>query len=317
MLQPSVLVRDLRKDFGPVPSLDGRMVKVLRGVNFQAAPGEVTTLLGSNGAGKSTTLSCAQGLLKPDGGDVTVLGQQPYRAGSALRSRVGVMLQDGGLPPSARPLALLNLVARMYQHPASVDELADRLGIHAFAHTNIRRLSGGQKQRVAFAAALLGKPEVLFLDEPSAGLDPQSRQIVFDMIQEQRALGTCIVLTTHLMDDAEKLSDRVFIIDRGQTVAEGTVAQLTSWSADASESGELSFEARPGLPVEELTTPSGGVLNETTPGNYRLSKFASPADMVALSQWLDAAQAMPTAMAMRKRTLEDVFLEIAEKSRDE
>lgn len=293
------------------------MVKVLRGVNFEAAAGEVTTLLGSNGAGKSTTLACAQGLLKPDGGTVSVLGQQPYRSGSALRSRVGVMLQDGGLPPSAKPLALLGLVAKMYQNPASIDDLAERLGITGFAHTNIRRLSGGQKQRVAFAAALLGRPEILFLDEPSAGLDPQSRQIVFDMIQEQRAQGTCIVLTTHLMDDAERLSDRVFIIDRGQTVAEGTVAQLTSWNADAADSAELDFEARPGLPVAEFTTPSGGVLTEVSSGCYRLSRFMAPSDLTALSSWLETEHAMVSSMSMRKRTLEDVFLEIAEKSRHE
>lgn len=293
------------------------MVKVLRGVNFEAAPGQVTTLLGSNGAGKSTTLACAQGLLKPESGTVSVLGQQPYRAGSGLRSRVGVMLQDGGLPPSAKPLVLLNLVAKMYRHTANINALAERLGINSFAHTNIRRLSGGQKQRVAFAAALLGQPEVLFLDEPSAGLDPQSRQIVFDMIQEEREKGTCIVLTTHLMDDAERLSDRVFIIERGQTVADGTVAQLTSWNADAADSAELAFEARPGLPLEEITTPSGGVLSEPSPGNYRLSRFTSPADLVALSTWLEQEHAMPAAISMRKRTLEDVFLEIAEKSRDE
>ncbi|MCY1158099.1 MAG: transporter ATP-binding protein, partial [Citricoccus sp.] len=153
-------------------------VEILRGVDFQARAGQVTALLGPNGAGKTTTLTIAQGLDRPDAGTVELLGRDPWRAGSALRSRVGVMLQDGGLPPSATPARLLAHVASLYRAPADMAALVERLGIGEFAGRDIRRLSGGQRQRVALAAALAGRPRVVFLDEPSAGLDPVSRQLV-------------------------------------------------------------------------------------------------------------------------------------------
>jgi ABC-type multidrug transport system ATPase subunit len=159
-------------------------------------------------------------------GAITLLGADPGTAGAELRARVGVMLQDGGLPPSARPIPLLRHIAGMYRNPRPLDELVQRLGIDTFSRTNVRRLSGGQKQRLALAAALIGNPEVLFLDEPSAGLDPQSRQLVFELIAELRDSGMGIILTTHLMDDAQRLADYVYIIDAGRNVAEGTVAQL-------------------------------------------------------------------------------------------
>ena len=143
-----------------------------------------------------------------------------------LRAKVGIMLQDGGLPNAMHPIPLLEHISTMYTDPYPVEELAERLGIDAFNGTTIRRLSGGQKQRVSLAAALIGRPDVLFLDEPSAGLDPQSRNVVFDIIREQRELGTAIVLTTHLIDDAQKLADYVYIIENGATVQEGTVSEL-------------------------------------------------------------------------------------------
>lgn len=324
---PSLVVDSLRKDFGPVAALDGRMVRVLNGVSLTAHPGAVTTLLGSNGAGKSTTLACAQGLLKPDGGTVRLLGQDPATAGSPLRSRVGVMLQDGGLPPSAKPLQLLRHVAGMYAHPAPVGELAARLGLDEFAHTTIRRLSGGQRQRVALAAALVGNPEVVFLDEPSAGLDPQSRQTVFDLIGELRSRGLCIVLTTHLMEDAQRLSDYVYIIDAGTNVAEGTVSELTARATSDAESRTLAFTARPGLAAEPAGAGGGGrpatplrlaegtALVEDSPGQYRVTSLGSPADLAAVAAWWAANGVFPTSIAMEPRSLEDVFLEIAEGGR--
>lgn len=308
--EPHLVVDSLRKDFGPVAALDGRMVRVLNGISLTAAAGAVTTLLGSNGAGKSTTLGCAQGLLTPDGGTVRLLGQDPLTGGSALRSRVGVMLQDGGLPPSVKPLALLRHVAGMYSRPADVDALAERLGINAFATTTIRRLSGGQRQRVGLAAALVGNPEVVFLDEPSAGLDPQSRQVVFDLIAELRERGLCIVLTTHLMEDAQRLSDYVYIIDGGRNVAQGTVSELTSRATAGAENRTLYFTAAPGLAGPPLH--EGGVLVEETAGQYRVEGIGSPAALAEITAWWAERGILPTAITLEPKNLEDVFLDIAE-----
>ncbi|MGG5751446.1 ABC transporter ATP-binding protein [Zafaria sp. Z1313] len=309
---PSLVVEDLRKDFGPVAALDGRRVRVLHGINLQARPGAVTTILGANGAGKSTTLACAQGLLHPDAGSVRLLGADPASASSSLRSRVGVMLQDGGLPQSATPRQLLRHVAGMYERPADLAALCARLGIDEFAHTTIRRLSGGQRQRVALAAALAGRPEVLFLDEPSAGLDPQSRRTVFALIEELRGQGLAIVLTTHLMEDAQRLSDYVYIIAAGRNVAEGTVDELTARTAAGEATRALSFTAAPGLALDAARLPAGVRLTEESPGHYRATGIAGPAALTALARWWEEHGVLPSGISMEPRSLEDVFLEIAQ-----
>ncbi|EMQ97085.1 ABC transporter ATP-binding protein [Paeniglutamicibacter gangotriensis] len=310
-MSPSLVIEDLLKDFGPVPALDGRMVRVLHGISLKAEPGNVTTLLGANGAGKSTTLACAQGLVPANGGTVRLLGEDPYGASPALRSRVGVMLQDGGLPPSMRPIPLLRHVASFFQRPGDIDGLIERLGINEFATTSIRRLSGGQKQRVALAAALAGNPEVVFLDEPSAGLDPQSRQVVFDLINELRDAGLCIVLTTHLMEDAQRLSDYVYIINDGHNIAQGTVAELTAHAATETPVQAVTFNAATSLVLPAL--PEHLHLAESTPGHYRLDGVRTAADLAALTGWWSREDILPHALTMQPRTLEDVFLEIAEK----
>ena len=299
------------KDLGPVEALDNKMIRVIDGVHLRAYPGQVTALLGPNGAGTTTTLACAQGLMRPNGGTVRLLGQDPYQAGAELRSRVGVMLQEGGLPQAIRPLALLQHIAGMYQDPRSVDELAERLGINGFANTPIRRLSGGQKQRVALAAALVGDPEVLFLDEPSAGLDPQSRAVVFELIQELRAEGLGIILTTHLMDDAQRLADYVFIIDAGRTVVHGTVAELTA-ATDESAGVErlLTFDAAPGL---SFALPEPFTAVENVPGRYMVAGHITPAVLAALAAEWAAHNVMPASIHMAPRSLEDVFLDISGK----
>jgi ABC-2 type transport system ATP-binding protein len=307
---PALLVEGLIKDFGPVAAFDGKMVRVLDGVNLTARHGQVTALLGANGAGKTTTLECAQGLQRPNAGTVRLLGEDPWHAGAPLRSKVGVMLQDGGLPPSSTPLALLRHVASMYARPRNVDGLADRLGIDAFAGTTIRRLSGGQKQRLAFACALVGNPEVLFLDEPSAGLDPQSRTMVFDLIHELRQEGLAIILTTHLLDDAQRLSDYVYIIEQGRTAAHGTVAELTAARDGGDGFRELRFEDAAGLrlPVERLGHLR---VRETEPGRYTVAGHVTPADLAILARWWEENGTLPRSISMAPRSLEDVFLDIS------
>ena len=292
------------------------MLRVVSGVSLLAERGQVTALLGANGAGKTTTLECAQGLQKRSGGSISLLGHDPATAGAALRSRVGVMLQDGGLPPSARPIPLLRHIAGLYARPWPVDELVQRLGIDTFSRTTVRRLSGGQKQRLALAAALIGRPEVLFLDEPSAGLDPQSRQLVFDLISELRDAGMGIILTTHLMDDAQRLADYVYIIDGGRNVAEGTVQELLQRAPGVEAGTEhirtLVFEAPPGLDLSAVL-PAGIDVTEARAGSYCVTGALAPKHLAALAAWWEAHDIMPGSMSLQARSLEDVFLDISGK----
>ena len=292
------------------------MLRVVSGVSLTAGRGQVTALLGANGAGKTTTLECAQGLQKRSGGTISLLGQDPATAGADLRSRVGVMLQDGGLPPSARPLPLLRHIAGLYAEPWPVDDLVQRLGIDTFSRTTVRRLSGGQKQRLALAAALVGRPEVLFLDEPSAGLDPQSRQLVFELIGELRDAGMGIILTTPLMDDAQRLADYVYIIDGGRNVAEGTVQELLqrgpAVDAGADHVRTLSFDATPGLDLSGVL-PADVVVLEERAGSYTATGALTPKHLAALAEWWAVHDVMPAAMTLQARSLEDVFLDISGK----
>jgi ABC-2 type transport system ATP-binding protein len=215
---PAVEVTDLHRRFGSVTAVDG--------ATWSARSGQVTAVLGPNGAGKTTTVECLEGLQRPDSGAARVLGVDPWGAPAAHRARVGVMLQDGGLPNTSRPLPLLRHLAALYAVPADVDALAARLGVDGFAGTTLRRLSGGQKQRVALAAALVGRPEVLFLDEPTAGLDPHARVDVWALIRETADAGACVVLTTHSFEEAERIADRVVILASGRVVADGTVEEV-------------------------------------------------------------------------------------------
>jgi ABC-2 type transport system ATP-binding protein len=215
----AVRLTDVRRAFGDVSALDG--------LTWSAPAGKVTAVLGPNGAGKTTAVECAVGLTRPDSGEVRVLGTDPASAGADHRARVGVMLQSGGLPNGTKPVRLLQHLARLYADPADVATTAHRLGVDAFAGTTVRRLSGGQKQRLALAAALLGRPEVLFLDEPAAGLDPHGRLDVWDLIRELRTGGASIVVTTHSFEEAERLADHLVIMSAGRTVAEGPVGDVT------------------------------------------------------------------------------------------
>lgn len=312
---PCLEIEGLVKDVGPLPSLDGRMKRVLAGVDLTANAGEITVILGVNGAGKTTTLECAQGLQRRTDGVVRLLGRDPEKADAELRARVGIMLQEGGLPPSARPLALLAHVAGMYSDPRPVDPLAERLGIHDFASTTVRRLSGGQKQRVALAAALIGRPEVVFLDEPSAGLDPQSRELVVDLIEELRRDGLGVILTTHLLDDAERLADVVHILDRGRVVTSGTVGEILAGRESAHS--RLTLRARPGLALAEAFEGHGTArvaVVETAAGHYTVDGELTPADLLAVASWLHARDIMPQSLELGTASLQDVFLSIAAES---
>ena len=330
--EPALSIKDLIKEFKPSRAFRTKyperltasgLYRAVNKVNLRVFPGEVVVLLGANGAGKTTTLACAQGLLKPTRGTVRLLGENPLQADPELRAKVGIMLQDGGLPNAMHPIPLLEHISTMYTDPYPVEELAERLGIDAFNGTTIRRLSGGQKQRVSLAAALIGRPDVLFLDEPSAGLDPQSRNVVFDIIREQRELGTAIVLTTHLIDDAQKLADYVYIIENGTTVQEGTVSELIA----SDGTNRLQYSLNAPTPTREQLLPAhlraGVELIEkvpytpardgapSVPGEYELVGALRPEHLAAFTAALAEHYLMPISLTMEPKTLEDVFLDIS------
>ena len=197
----------------------------VNGLSFRLARGSLLALLGPNGAGKTTTVEICEGFTKADAGQVRVLGLDPWRQGPSLRPRIGVMLQAGGAHASARTGEMLDLMARCSANPLDPAWLLDVLGLSSSTRTPVRRLSGGQVQRLSLAMALVGRPEMLFLDEPTAGMDPQARHLVWDLLRAARADGVSILLTTHLLDEAELLADRIVIIDNGRSVADGTPAR--------------------------------------------------------------------------------------------
>jgi ABC-2 type transport system ATP-binding protein len=218
--EPAVAVRGLVKRYGAVVAVDG--------LDLVAPRGAVTAVLGPNGAGKTTTIEICEGYRRPDAGTVSVLGRAP--ADADLRPRIGVMLQSGGVYPGARAAEMLRLIASYAANPLDVDALLERVGLTAVARTTYRRLSGGQQQRLKLAMAIVGRPELVFLDEPTAGLDPQSRRATWALIEELRASGVSVVLTTHYLEEAERLADHVVVINRGRVVAAGSPQQLTGGS---------------------------------------------------------------------------------------
>src|SRR5690625_863290 len=207
-----------------------RRIRAVRGISFSAQFGEITAVLGPNGAGKTTTIECCEGLREPDGGDIKILGENPATAPASVKARIGVMLQDGGLPMAAPAGSVLRHVGRLYGDRSRQREtqLIEQLELGEHLKTPVRRLSGGNRQRLALACALIGDPEVLFLDEPTAGMDAYARVAVHNLIKEIKSQGTAIVLTTHLLDEAEALADQVVLIANGKVEAAGTVAEVTA-----------------------------------------------------------------------------------------
>src|SRR5699024_10535555 len=293
-----------------VPTRTGRF-QILKGVSFEAKAGEVTSVLGPNGAGKTTTLSIAQGIDRASSGSVKLLGVDPYRAGAGLRSQVGVMLQEGGLPMAATGERLLYHLARLYQTPADVEALMGRLQIHEYKNRQIRRLSGGQRQRLGMAAALIGRPRVVFLDEPSAGLDPASRLIVFELIEELKAAGVCIIWTTHLLEDAQRLADHVVLIREGRIEAAGSVDELTATELRPPFTFRMSQSL---TEAQRADFPAHLTLLQDTVGRqsavWRVSGIQGPADLHEVTGWWLRHNLMPTDMGLAGKSLEDVFWEL-------
>ena len=295
---PAIEIRGLVKHYGAHTAVDG--------IDLTVAEGETLALLGPNGAGKTTTVECCEGYRRPDGGTVRVLGLDPHRDGAALKPRLGLMLQEGGIYPMARPDEVLRLFASFYRNPLDPDALLEEVGLAGTRRTRFRDLSGGQKQRLALALALVGRPEVVFLDEPTAGLDPSARRMTWQHIRGLQEQGVAIVLTTHLLDEAEELADRVVIIDRGHIIAEGTPDELTH-----STQYELVFTAPPGL-VFDGAVPEA-TISERRPGRYVLEGEVTPEVIARLTAHLAERDVLIGELQASKRSLEQVFLELIEK----
>jgi ABC-2 type transport system ATP-binding protein len=297
----AVEVCDLVKAYGARRAVDGLSLRV--------AAGTVLALLGPNGAGKTTTIEICEGFRRPDTGTVRVLGLDPVTDAAALRPRVGVMLQDGvGGYTGARAIELLRLFASYAAHPHDPVDLLATVGLAEVAQTPVKRLSGGQQQRLSLALALVGRPELVFLDEPTAGMDPHARRGTWDLIRRLRADGVGVVLTTHFLDEAEQLADTVVVIDAGQVVAAGSPAELTRTGAE----GQIRFRATPGLPLTSLIAalPDGSAALEPEPGRYLVSGEVSPQLLATLTAWCAGQGVLADDLTVQRRSLEDVFLEL-------
>ena len=304
--RPAIELRGLTKRYGGRLAVDR--------LDLVVAAGETLALLGPNGAGKTTTVECLEGYRRPDEGTVRVLGLDPRRDARRLRPRIGLMLQEGGIYPLAKPGELLRLFAAFHREPLPVDDLLERVGLTAVRRTRYRDLSGGQQQRLSLALALVGRPEIVFLDEPTAGLDPAARRLTWELVGELRSAGVTIVLTTHLLDEAERLADRVAIVDHGRLVALGTPDELTH-----GDLAQIEFTARPGLDVDDLAASLGVAVREHGAGRYHLDAGNDPALIARLTAWLADRDERLGELTAGKRSLEEVFLRLtaeAEPSRD-
>ena len=299
--EPAVEAEGLVKAYGATRALDGLSLRVERG--------EIHAVLGPNGAGKTTAVETCEGFRVPDAGTVRVLGLDPVRDARQLRPRVGVMLQDGvGGYTSARAIELLRLFAAYAEHPLDPVELLSVVGLSGAAGTLVKRLSGGQQQRLSLALALVGRPELVFLDEPTAGMDPQSRRATWELIDGLRADGVTVVLTTHFLDEAERLADIVVVVDAGRVVAAGSPAELTRAGAE----GQIRFVAAPGLAVTSLADvlPLGTTVREGEAGHYLVTGDVSPQLLATLTAWCAAQGVLAEQVSVERRSLEDVFLDL-------
>jgi ABC-2 type transport system ATP-binding protein len=300
----AVEIAGLVKRYGPATAVDG--------LSLTAGRGEVTAILGPNGAGKTTTIEVCEGYRSADGGTVRVLGLDPLRDAARLKPRVGVMLQAGGFPPAVPAGEYLRTLSRFHVKPHDTAWLLDIVGLTSHAKTPYKRLSGGQQQRLSLAAAVVGRPELVFLDEPTAGMDPQAKHATWDLVTALRGDGAGVILTTHFMEEAERLADHVVIIDHGRVVADGAPAQLTGTA------GQLRFRAEPGLDTDSLLAalPSGSAAKESPAGHYVIEMPGStvqPALLAAVTAWCADRAVLPSSLQIESRTLEDVFLELTGK----
>ena len=302
---PAVQVAGLTVRYGPpgtAPAVDG--------VDLSAESGEVLVVLGPNGAGKTSTVETLEGYRRPVAGDVEVLGLDPLADHAALTGRIGVMLQRGGVYPMLGPRRVLDLFAGYYADPVPTQELLHVVGLGSVAHTPWRHLSGGEQQRLSLALALIGRPEVAFLDEPTAGVDPEGRIAIRSVVAGLKDRGVCVLMTTHELTEAERMADRIVILSAGRIVLEGTPAQLTERAGGArAETTTVSFGAPPDLDTAALAAAIGPMTTatEAAPGRYRVDATTpGPAVTAAIATYLADQGAALTDLVVGQ-TLEDVY----------
>jgi len=289
--------------YGETAAVDGLSLAVPRG--------SVTAVLGPNGAGKTTTLETCEGYRRAQSGSVRVLGLDPHARRRELLPRIGVMLQTGGAWSGVHAVEMLRHVAALHAHPQDVDMLVERLGLGSCGRTPYRRLSGGQQQRLGLAMAVVGRPELVFVDEPTAGMDPQARRATWELLEELRADGVTVVLTTHYMDEAERLADLVHVIDHGRLVTSGTPYELTRGTGQSTIRLVVTEPFPPEAPASLQRTL--GPDADVRAVNAQSLLITGPADATTLakvSAWCEEHGVLPESLSLGQRTLEDVFLQL-------
>jgi ABC-2 type transport system ATP-binding protein len=295
---PAIEVDSLVVRYGDLVAVDG--------VSFSAEAGAVTALLGPNGAGKTSTVEVLEGYRRPDAGRVRVLGLDPVADHRALTRRMGVMLQEGGVYPGIRVGEAVRLFCELHGRSHQAGELVEQVGLSQRSRSTWRQLSGGERQRLSLALALAGEPEVAFLDEPTASVDVAGRQQLRSVIRGLAGAGCCVVLTTHELDEAERLADHVVIVDRGRCVAAGAPDALRSQGSGA----EIRFATAPGLDLGALSQRLGGAVVEASPGEYVALVAPTPAAVASVTAWL-AEHDLPLGdLRATRQSLEDVFLRL-------
>ncbi|MFN8105917.1 MAG: ABC transporter ATP-binding protein [Acidimicrobiia bacterium] len=287
----------MTKQYGTRPAVDD--------LSFVVDAGAVFALLGPNGAGKTTTVETLEGYRSPDAGTVRVLGLDPVEEGPALKQRMGLMLQSGGIYNGARVDEIVQLFCSFYDRAADPDELISLVDLEDSRRVTFRRLSGGQQRRLALAVALAGTPDVVFLDEPTAGMDPRARQTTYQIVRDLRARGVTVLLTTHLLDEAEALADSVGILDKGRLVALGSPSELMA------SHGGIRFGALAGLGLDDVPAQLGHVV-EVRAGQYLAEVEATPERVAALAAWAASRNVLLGYVRSGSRSLEDLFLELVE-----
>ena len=299
-MPPAISVRDLRKSYGDL--------EAVRGVSFDVEPGEVLALLGPNGAGKTTTVEILEGYRTPTSGEVRVLGVDPSTGGTELRQRVGIVLQECGIDAYLTAEEVLRMHAGYYRAPRGVEEVLALVGLTDKRHSRVKTLSGGQQRRLDVALGLIGDPELLFLDEPTTGFDPSARRQSWDIVANLTALGKTVLLTTHYMDEAQALADRVVVMARGRIVAQGTPADLGGRDLDRTV---ITFGAPPSLDGLPLAVERVGA-------TCRFDTEDPTRDLYVLTSWAVQHRVTLDALDVRKPSLEDVYLRLtAEDTEDD
>ncbi|MBM3960162.1 MAG: ABC transporter ATP-binding protein [SAR202 cluster bacterium] len=293
MNSPVIEVKSLWKTYGST--------EAVKGIDLRVGSGEVFALLGPNGAGKSTTVEILEGHRTRDSGEVSVLGHDPARAEQRLRERIGIVLQRSGVEPYLTVEESVEMFRNYYPSPSPLDEVLEVTGLTELRRTRVRNLSGGQQRRLDVAIGLAGNPDLLFLDEPTTGFDPAARRNAWDMIRNLKALGKTVFLTTHYLDEAEQLSDRVAIIVRGEIARAGTTSEMTALGGT-----HISFRlARGG---ESLPPPFAGTLQPD--GRYQLRSSAVTDDLHGLTTWARHMNCELIDLRVARRSLEDIYLEL-------